>query len=534
MDVKRLISRFEKLAANRSTWESHWQDVTKYCIPRKAGITSKGMPGEKKTWQLYDATAIGALDILAAGMNTFLTSTVNKWFELKTSNPDLMESDAVMAWLQAVESRMYSMFNASNFSSAIHESYLDDGSIGTSVVYVADDREDICRFYSRHISECFIAENNRGKIDTVFRRFHMDARSAFQEWGPAVGDTISKAARNDPEKEFQFLHIVLPREDRDPRKSDRKSMPYASLYINYKTKELISEGGYHEFPYMLGRWTKGTAETYGRSPAMNALPDIKMVNRMSETTISAAQLAVKPPITAPDQGVVGSVRMVPAGITYVRADMLERGVRPEPMNLSGRISIGLDMENQRREAIRSQFFVDLFMLLMSRPTMTATEVIERNEEKIAILGPIIGRQMSEKLDPLIARCFGIMSRRGKFPEPPPELSGQQITVEYVSLLARVQKLYITKAISGTFQDVAEYSQVAPEIWDNIDPDQLFDIVADIRGFPVKARRSKEMLARIRQAKQEAAQQQLALEEAGQGVGALATAKKAGLIGGPNA
>jgi hypothetical protein len=533
--IEQIISRAQQLKSLRLPWESHWQELLTYCNPRKATVTSKGAPGQKRMGNVYDGTAIQALDILGAGMNTFLTSRVNKWFQLETEDQDLMQFDEVVSWLQDVEKRMYRMYNKSNFYTAIHETYLDDGSIGTSILYQEEDFNDICRFYARHIGECSIAENNKGRVDTIFREFTFTVRQAIQQWGDAVGEEIKRLVEKEPDKELSFLHAVYPRENHDPRKSDNRSMPFESLYIYPDKKVVLSEGGYNEMPYMVNRWTKDANEIYGRSPAMNALPDIKMVNEMSKTTLRAAQKVVDPPMISPDDGVIGSMKLIPGGITFVRSDVLERKMEPHPMKMTGNVRLGLEMENQRRQTIKSFFFVDLFLLLMERPTMTATEVVERNEEKVAILSPVLGRIMVEKLDPVISRSFGIMSRKNLFPPPPEVLSGQKLSINYVSLLAKVQRLYEAKAIRNTLADIGPFASIMPEIWDNVDPDLLFDEIADLHGFPQRARRSAGKMQKIREGRQQVAQQETAGQDLVQGAHILASAKKAGLLeaGGPN-
>jgi hypothetical protein len=441
-----------------------------------------------------------------------------------------MQYDEVVEWLQDTEKRMYRMLRKSNFYSSIAESYLDDGVIGTSVMYAEEDFEDICRYYTRHISECFIAENNKGRVDTLFREFRYTARQAFQEWGDAIGDAAKKILAKEPDKELTFLHVVMPREERDPRRSDRLSMPFASLYIEPEKKAILSEGGYHEFPYAAHRWTKDTGETYGRSCAMNALADIRMVNEMSKTNLRAGQKQVDPPIIAPDSGVTGSIKLVPAGITYIRSDLFAERAEPRPMKIGGNTRLGLDMEDRRREAIRKFFFVDLFLMLMERPTMTATEVMERNEEKAGILGPVLGRVMGEKLNPTIKRSFGIMARAGKLSPPPRILDKQKLTIRYVSLLAKIQELYETRNIQSTLQEVGQYGQVFPEVWDNVDPDMLFDEIADRHGFPQRARRGADKVAKIRTARNQTAQEETEKQDVATGASVLAQAKKAGLLG----
>lgn len=528
-DIEQIISRHNKLKGQRITWETHWQEALEFCKPRSATVTSKHTPGDKRMTNVYDGTAISAADILAAGMNTFLTSQTTRWFQLETEDADLMQYDEVVGWLQDTEKRLYRMLRKSNFYAAIAESYLDDGVIGTSIMYVEEDFEDICRYYSRHISECCIAEDNKGRVDTVFREFPYTARQAYQEWKDACGDEVKRALDKDPDKEFTFLHVVMPRDERDPRKNDRLSMPYASLYIDPRIKKTMSEGGYQDFPYMAHRWTKDTGEIYGRSPAMNALSDIKMINEMSKTNIKAAQKAVDPPLIAPDDGVIGSVKLTPGGITFIRADVFDRNAEPRPMKIGGNTRIGLEMEDRRREAIRKFFYVDLFLLLMERPTMTATEVMERNEEKAAILGPTLGRVMSEKLNPVIRRSYGIMARQGKLIPAPEILQSQKLTIRYVSMLAKVQELYETRNIQSTLAEISPYSQVFPEVWDNVDPDMLFDEIADRHGFPQRARRGSDKIAKIRQARQQVSQEETQKQDLMAGVGALSEAKKSGLL-----
>lgn len=526
--IKTLIDRYKDFSTGRATWETHWQQICDYFIPRKATVTRKGTPGEKRLVEIYDSTAFRALDILGAGLSNYLTSTTSKWFELKTQDDDLMELPEVTAWLQIVEKRIYNVLNTSNFGNEIHETYLDDGSIGTSVLYIDNDPIDIARFQNCHISQCCIAENSRGRVDTLFRKFPFSARQATERWGKDAGEHIVKEIDRKPDKPFDFLHAVFPRQDYDPSKQDRLNMPWASLYINLKEKRLISESGYHEMPYIVSRWLKGTGEIYGRSAAMIALPDVKILNEMSKTTLKAAQKVVDPPLMLPDDGVVGTVRTVPGGIMYLRASAWAAGMKPETIKLGGDIRLGLEMEDQRRRSVNQSMFVDLFLMLTERPEMTATEVVERVQERMSILGPVLTRSIHEKLDPLIYRVFGILTRRRAIPPPPDILRDRNYRVEYVSPLARVQRLYEVKSIRQTFGDIVPYLEIYPEMADNVNPDQLFDVISDVHAFPQRARRDKRTIKEIRSARQKVSEQEAQKDDLARLVTGIATLKKAGI------
>ena len=47
--VARLDRRYRTLQSQRSNWESHWQELADYMLPRKADITKKRTEGDKRT-----------------------------------------------------------------------------------------------------------------------------------------------------------------------------------------------------------------------------------------------------------------------------------------------------------------------------------------------------------------------------------------------------------------------------------------------------------------------------------------------------
>lgn len=511
--VDEIVSRFEKLANERYTWESHWQEIAEYVLPRKAEITVRRTPGEKRTRNLYDTTAIRANQILAAGLHGYLTSPGTPWFTLRLQDYDLMQkSRDVKLWLKDAERKIMAVLNFSNFNSQIHELYLDLGAFGTACMYEEEDPVRVVRFDTRPISEIYIAENANGVVDTVFRKFIMTARQAYQRWGRDAGEAVAKAIeKNKPEEKFEFLHAVFPREDFHPGKAGAKNMPWASVYIELSSRHLISEKGYEEFPYFVPRWLKSSSEIYGRSPAMTALPDIKMVNEMAKTIIKAAQKVVDPPVVLPHDGFLLPLKLTPGGINYRTSP--NPNDRVEPLITGANIPVGLNYKEVRRQAIREAFFVDLFLMLAQRKAeMTATEVLERVEEKMIILGPTLGRLMAELLTPIITRTFNILSRKGIIAPPPPELEGQEYIVEYVSPLARAQRAAEVGAITRLFLTVTPLVQIQPEVVDNIDGDRIIRHVADAIGAPPEILRSDDEVQALRQQRVQMMQQQQVAED----------------------
>jgi hypothetical protein len=506
--TKDLLKRFGKLVTQRQTWESHWQEVADYMMPRKADVTKQRSKGDKRSELIFDSSPLHAVELLSASLHGMLTNPSTPWFSLRFKNVDTGDVDEANEWLQDTTEKMYEAFNRSNFQQEIFELYHDLITFGTASMFIEEDADDIVRFSTRHIGEIYISENNKGRIDTVFRKFKISARAAIQQFGEKnVSNTLRGVAMKDPYEEVTILHVVYPRENYDPKKKDAKNMPFASCYIELDNKHEISQSGFNEFPYVVPRYLKASFEIYGRSPAMTALPDVKMLNEMSKTTIKAAQKQVDPPLLVPDDGFILPVRTVPGGLNFYRAGTRDR---IEPLNIGANNPLGLNMEEQRRNAIRDTFYVNQLMM-QNGPQMTATEVVQRNEEKMRLLGPVLGRLQSELLRPLIDRTFSILLRKKIFRQAPQFLAGQDIQIEYVSPLAKAQRSSELQSIMRAIEIFGSLAQISP-VFDHINIDNLVTHLADIVGVPAKVLNSKSEVNAIRQKKQQEMMQQQQMQQ----------------------
>jgi hypothetical protein len=501
--VKSLVKRYEHLKNRRGNWDTHYQELADYMLPRKADIVRKRSRGEKRMELIFDGTALQSVDLLAASLHGMLTSGATPWFHLDIKDADLGRDDDVREWLQDTSTRMMRAFSHSNFETEVHEMYVDLVVFGTGCMFVESDKEAL-RFSTRHISEFYVQENQFGIVDTVFRVYRSPARQIVQRFGvDNVTDYILKVFQDKPDEEIEILHAVVPRINRDPNKQDNKNMPYASFYIDMQTSNLLSESGFQEFPYIVPRFLKATGETMGRSPAMVALPDVKMLNLMSKTIIQAAQKQIDPPLLVPDDGFLLPIRTQPGGLNFFRSgtrDMIT------PLNTGANIPIGLSMEEQRRGAIRSAFFVDQ-LLSGQTPNMTATEVVQRQEERMRVIGPVLGRLMNEMLRPLIDRVFALMLRSNLLAQPPEILQGRDVDIEYVSPLARAQKSTSLNSTMKALEILMPLAQSIP-VGDHIDPDGLVRHVTDALGVPKSALRSDREVQEVREERAQAEQEMM--------------------------
>ncbi len=444
VDGKQLKKRYDSLksGSERANWESHCEEVAEVILPRKNGFTGMRTPGEKKMTRVFSSVGIRANELRAAGLHGFATNPAAKWFSLAMTDQRLMENKAIKKWLSDVEEIMWSKMYApgTRMITALHEVYLELGAFGTTSLFVDwDEKNEHLTMECRPLRDIVVAESNSGMIDTYYRKFKWSARQIRQEWGSKIPAKVKDAINaQEYDKEFEIVHAVFPRTDFDLEnfgKGAKENMPVASVYFEYTEGFVLEEGGYPENPGMFPRESKIPGEVYGRSVGMTALPDIKMMQEIKLTTLKAGQKAVDPPLFARDDGFVDPLRLLPGGVNFTR-------YRPNeavfPMPFAG----NLPYAYQEMEVLRNEIF-DIFnvdqLQIVNDAKMTATEVMQRTQERMRILGPLLGRLESELLGPLVTRVYGILHRLGLLPEAPEEIVDDEFTVQYVSPIAQAQR-----------------------------------------------------------------------------------------------
>jgi Bacteriophage head to tail connecting protein len=529
--AKEIVQRADKLRSLRSPWLQIWQDCADFVLPRRSTrFETTQMEGQNLNERLYDGTAPWANEQLAAGLHSFATSPTKRWFKVRAKDQSLNEDDEVRAWLDDCSDRMYALFNndKTQFNPQVHEMYLDLGALGTGVFFmeeVNDPRLPPMRFCTYHLGETLLQENQHGKIDTYFREFKMTARNAAAQFGQKTPAKIVKDLEKNPWAEHKFIHTIAPNDDfKQMLPSFGSNKPFVSVYVYAEEPATLRVGGFNRFPILAPRWSKVSGETYGRSPAMTCLPDIKMVNVMAKTIIIAAQKVVDPPLMLPDEGFMLPIKTSPGGLNYYDSS-LNPDHKIVPLETRGRIDVGEKLIESRRAHIVRSFYIDM-MQLQEGPQMTATEVVQRNEDKMRLMAPMIGRVQSEFLNELIEYTFHVMYSRGLFREIPRQLRAAELEIDYVSPVARAQKMSQLFGFQRMMETLTMVAQVKPAVMDRINEDQVPVLYGDLLDVPTKLLRSDKEVAKIRQDQAEAAQAQQEAALLEQTAGAAADVAKA--------
>ncbi len=507
MTPQEIIGLDEKLRAQRSNLLNRWQEIAELVAPHEADFTVSRQPGELRGLMQDESAPAVAAENLANGLWALLTNPATEWFAIRPEDPLLMESGDVLAWCESARRLMLLEFLANG--QAFYSKMLDFNRslvrYGTALLYVDQDAvSGRMRYWAPSLRECVVMEDDEGRVDFVSRRWTWTARQAYQRFGDKLPEAIKKHLERQPESEHQFVHVVRPNKDRDPRRKDYRGKPWLSCYVSVTGQATMEEAGLDRLPWIVGRWAPMNGTPYGYSPAMVALADIKTLNVMAKTFLVASQKAADPPILAADENALGPVRIRPGGIIYGAIDA-NGNRRMAALESAGNFALTDAMLAAKREAVK-EAFLTAQLSMPDKPNRTATEILQREEDRMRLMAPNLVRMQAEVLDGLIETVFQAMMKAGAFPPPPPELleAGGAMMVEYVSPLARAQRASEGQAILRVFENVMAFAQQRPEVLDNFDLDRAARRLAETLGLPGDLMRDWRRVLQQRQAGAQAA------------------------------
>lgn len=520
--IEKLCSRASDLEDLQGTWRSTFQELAEWNLPRKSYVTRTRTKGQKTDMtNLYDSTAIRALKIMAAGFHSNLTNPSSKWFNLRTRSLDMMKDKDAQMWFKEVEDIIFGALASSNFDTTMQEFYLNSGCFGTGIVLTLEDEIEKIRFTEIPIEQVVMEEDAYGRVNRVYRTFPLTAQQAFDLWGKEAGEAVTETVKKKPNESLKFLHYVGPRDERDPGKDDAVNMAYKSLYIEKSKKHLIKEGGFLSNPYAVGRFYKDTADVFGYSPAMDVLPDTKLVNAMVKTMLRSAMKQADPPLIAPRRGFVAPLNANPGKINYRDEKTPNDAITQFPVGSNPQLT--LEVIQATQQSIEKAFFVPLFQAISNiTKQMTIPEVQRRISENMVLLGPVVGRFTQEMLDPIVLRVFDILYAQGEIPFPPMSVQGQELDIVYISPLAMAQKESEIFSLQAFMQDVGMVATAKPEVLDKMNGDEMIDQIARIRGITPEVIKSDSEVEQIRKARAEAQAQQAQAMAMAQGAETLKT------------
>ena len=472
-----LLRRYEGAKRQRSVWDSLWQDCYDFALPQR------GVSGNRKSERLYDATAMDAVDQLAASLLGYLTPPGSAWLGLKPGTGVSPEDAQTLAPLLENAARvMTAHFDHSNFAVEIHQAFLDlvvGGTASLAFEEAETGNYSAFRFTAVPLTDVVLEEGALGFLDGTYRLMALTLPQLQSRYPLAeLPSDMMTTGQKDPQAQFKVLECVCP---------DRHDYMFLACLVEDGQGDLpvLMNVRVPQSPFINFRWMKSPGEIYGRSPVMKALPDIKTANKVVELILKNASIAVTGIWQADDDGVLN-----PANIELVPGAIIPKAVGSKgltPLEMPGKFDVSQLILEDLRSRIRHSMLIDRLPQFDGRK-VTATKIMERSGDMSLLLGATYGRLQTELLTPLVKRGYAILRRRGEVPDLP--IDGRIVAIDYRSPLARSQ---VQRHVQTTLSWLQAVQAMGPEGLASVDLGKTARYLGETLGVPADLMRDPELL-----------------------------------------
>ncbi len=510
--IQKILAKFNSAKAERTNFETIFQDIADLVVINRGNFNHKTSKGQNQVNNVFNNTAIEALNRLVGIITNGLTNMGSRWLNVLPEGVN-KDNNELSRWSERVTNHLLRIFNGSTgaFYLANNTMLKSWASFGTGCLLIEEDEDGMVQFSTIHLSELYIINGRYNNIETVFRKFKITIEELIEIWGiENVDSKHLKIYDNDPAAEVEILHFVRPKAYNETNPKLLK-FKYSSTYVDLECNKILSEKGFNYMPYVISRYDVFTGEAYGRSPVWDCLNEIKMLNVMFKDIIRAGQLSAIPPILTTGDHILSNLDLQPGMIID---GALEFGGQPNiaTLDIKANLPFAMELVQFSIQRIRESFCVDQMYFKEGTP-VTATEAVQRDEARVQAIAPIVTRLMSEYLNRVIRIVFDIEYAAGRIDAAPNGVDVKKLKIEYLSPLASINKMQDLQAVQRTLAVLSPAAQVDPSVFDSIKFNEMGTYIALASGMPASLVRTQKEIEEImarRQQQQVMEQQQAQL------------------------
>jgi len=514
--------RFNSLQSEYKKFESAFQTLSTYLNPTRGKFVTqktKGQMIDHKT--LLDDHATNSIKILASGMQSGMTSPSRPWCRLNIADKERNKVPAVRVWLDDTTEKMLDVCANSNTYDVFYSMYEELGQFATSCSIILEDYDSVIRLRNFTAGEYYLGTDSRGIVNSFAREFELKVGQCVEMFGYNNCSPVIQQHKDNNRVDVDIIirHLIEPNTNADLSMDDNKNMLYRSVYweLSEGGDKFLSTTGFIEFPVIAPRWDTVTSnEVYGYGPGWFAIGNVKQLQKTCLDELISKEKSYDPPMIE-DSTVSGVSNYMPGGKTKTTSSNPNTGAKPA-YQINPNLESLHNSKVELKEAIDKTFFVNVFLMMVNfdKTNMTATEVAQREQENVMMMGPLLNRVNKEMLTGFLERLYAIMDRNGLFLPPPEEISGQDIKIEFISILSQAQKAIGAISIDRTLNRIQNIAAVKPEVLDVIDFDEAAREYANMEGIPAKLVIDKRVVKMVRDQRAQAQQMMTNLAAADQG------------------
>ena len=209
--IRKHKNKLKSLEEKRVSWLNNWRKISDYIMPRRGVFSEEPNDGNLQTSKIWDSTATVAVERLASGIHSGLTSPTRPWFKLLLFPMELMDRQSSREWFEVAEQILYNAFAHSNFYDALHEAYVELVCFGSTCLLMEDINDGTLNFRVVPAGQYYLAESANGRINTLYRKFWMQLHQIVEQFGSsALPKRLNEMAKKDPYEWERIVHCIEP------------------------------------------------------------------------------------------------------------------------------------------------------------------------------------------------------------------------------------------------------------------------------------------------------------------------------------
>ena len=543
------IAEYIQVKSLAKTWETLWQDLADYIMPRKSAITErKTHDVEGWTDSVFNNDAVHANNVSAAGSYDYLFA--GRFFDCEPPQ-ELKDKPRAKRWYRECAERMIADLAGSNFQTEIHEALLDRGGFGTCHLHLEEGEKSFYQFSNANVGKFYCEEDAEGFVNRIWILWERTACQIVEQFGEENCPKEVLTDYRDVQKKHNQRNVIQSIKPRD--KSKRKSgslladsKEIASIWTDEATKHIFRNSGYDDMPSFVSRYLKWGSDAYGYCPGIEILPTAKQLNFIEMVMDAQAEVTVFPRMLWPSN-MPGNINVYAGGVTLVDPNNSSKQDYPKEWMTAGRLDEMDKRLERKKQAIDRAYHVDLFRMLAQRDRdMTAREVVERVAEKLVNFSPTYGRITTELVSPIVQRMFSMALKAGRFSEPPPEVvqfnkfTGDgfipQPKITYISKIALALRALQNRNFQEYMSIMTPVFEAFPNAAIGVNWEQISKTVGENSGLPVEFMHTEQVISDLKEQQAQDAQMEQATQAAAMGAkaakdaSAVNPAKLEGMMG----
>jgi hypothetical protein len=501
VELRYILDIYKTLCSQRAVYETEWEELARIYTPGMQSFQSKSKPWEIETRSI-DGHAAYFKQKLVSHVFSQSVNPQTKFVKYSVSDKKVVLTKEEEIELDEINSRILQKFasSRSNFSTAIQQCIESGVVFGPGVLYVDNKIGDGIKFKTLPLSQCYVAENDSGLVDTIYRKFKFTAKQLVQSFGITnVSKTVQATHEANPEEEFEVLHCIYPNKE-----SKKLRDKYLAYYVELGNEHVLDKQYLSHFPCVVFRWASMIGEKYGHGQGKLSLTSVRMLSKARQQSILAKELANRPILLTSDDGVLIPNPLNPGMV--IEGGMMDGQKRIDILPIQGNIQAGDDIYQRELELLGQIFFAEDIATPIDKTRRTAVEINTMNNDRFRFMTSHIAKLIDQLFKPMADLVLQLMVENGEFNDLKTKVLDLDLEPEFLGPITQLLKMEDVRATQNFMQSVLPMVQLDPSIINRINFDMFVKDTQKGTGTPSYILRSDEEVEAI-QAQQQAQQQQ---------------------------